>query len=95
MQGSEAEDRLAGAVSQFLARPFERILVAVRSLIEQGYFEIVLTGVHLGTYGQSANTSLAELVRAGDRGAALDVSSRSSAAETWQYSRTTSSDGII
>jgi threonylcarbamoyladenosine tRNA methylthiotransferase MtaB len=44
--------------------PFARILTAVRSLIEQGYFEIVLTGVHLGTYGQSANTSLLTLVRA-------------------------------
>jgi threonylcarbamoyladenosine tRNA methylthiotransferase MtaB len=32
------------------ARP-ERIVDAVESLVRQGYFEIVLAGIHLGTYG--------------------------------------------
>lgn len=41
-----------------------RVVEVVESLIAQGYFEIVLTGVHLGTYGLglSPQTTLAELV---------------------------------
>jgi threonylcarbamoyladenosine tRNA methylthiotransferase MtaB len=30
-----------------------RVIAAVESLVRQGYFEIVLAGVHLGTYGQA------------------------------------------
>ncbi|PYV14758.1 MAG: tRNA (N(6)-L-threonylcarbamoyladenosine(37)-C(2))-methylthiotransferase MtaB [Acidobacteria bacterium] len=45
------------------ARP-EEILGEVRRLVEQGYQEIVLTGVHLGTYGTrfARPTSLAALL---------------------------------
>lgn len=44
----------------------ERVLEEVFSLTEQGFPEIVLTGVHMGTYGEDLTpaTSLAELVHA-------------------------------
>jgi len=47
------------------ARP-EEILAEIRSLIGQGYQEIVLTGVHLGTYGRkmARPVKLADLLRA-------------------------------
>jgi threonylcarbamoyladenosine tRNA methylthiotransferase MtaB len=42
-----------------------RVLEVVENLVRQGYFEIVLTGVHLGTYGLAFDppTSLSSLVR--------------------------------
>src|SRR5205823_3752610 len=42
-----------------------RVVEVVESLVMQGYFEIVLTGVHLGTYGHAFDppSSLASLVR--------------------------------
>jgi threonylcarbamoyladenosine tRNA methylthiotransferase MtaB len=39
--------------------PMQAVLQTVRELVDQGWFEVVLTGVHLGTYGEG----LAELVR--------------------------------
>jgi threonylcarbamoyladenosine tRNA methylthiotransferase MtaB len=44
--------------------PPERVLAAARRLIDQGYFEIVLAGVHLGTYGEhlEPRSNLTELV---------------------------------
>jgi threonylcarbamoyladenosine tRNA methylthiotransferase MtaB len=46
------------------ARP-EQVISEIRSLVDQGYQEIVLTGVHLGTYGAKLDdqTTLAELLR--------------------------------
>ncbi len=46
------------------ARP-EHILSEVRSLVDHGHQEIVLTGVHLGTYGRKLNppASLVDLLR--------------------------------
>jgi threonylcarbamoyladenosine tRNA methylthiotransferase MtaB len=46
------------------ARP-EEVLTAIRSLVDMGFQEIVLTGVHLGAYGQRSKnrTTLLELLR--------------------------------
>jgi len=43
----------------------DKILAAIRSLVEEGYQEIVLTGVHLGSYGRklSPRFRLPDLVR--------------------------------
>ncbi|HHT25697.1 MAG TPA: tRNA (N(6)-L-threonylcarbamoyladenosine(37)-C(2))-methylthiotransferase MtaB [Firmicutes bacterium] len=43
----------------------ERVIEQVRGLVRQGFPEIVLTGVHVGTYGEdlSPKTSLAALLR--------------------------------
>ena len=45
--------------------PVESVVSSVRALVEQGHHEIVLTGVHLGTYGAHLNppTDFASLVR--------------------------------
>lgn len=42
----------------------EKVLETVRQLIDQNYFEVVLTGIHLGTYGAALKefVSLEELV---------------------------------
>jgi len=47
------------------ARP-EEVLAGIGSLVEMGFQEIVLTGVHLGTYGQrfEKRTTLLDLLRA-------------------------------
>ena len=47
-----------------VSRPQDNVLAEVRRLIENGCNEIVLTGIHLGIYGQEINSSLAELIRA-------------------------------
>jgi threonylcarbamoyladenosine tRNA methylthiotransferase MtaB len=46
------------------ARP-EDILTEIRALVDRGYYEIVLAGVHLGTYGQKLDppASLLDLLR--------------------------------
>jgi threonylcarbamoyladenosine tRNA methylthiotransferase MtaB len=43
--------------------PPDEVVASVRSLAEQGAQEVVLTGVHLGTYGRHHGTSLEALVR--------------------------------
>ncbi|MBX2812484.1 MAG: tRNA (N(6)-L-threonylcarbamoyladenosine(37)-C(2))-methylthiotransferase MtaB [Myxococcales bacterium] len=47
--------------------PPQKIVTAVRKLISEGYFEIVLTGIHLGTYSYTSEdgtkTQLNELIR--------------------------------
>lgn len=48
--------------------PAERVLSLVRALVDKGHHEVVLTGVHLGTYAGGDGFGLPELVRA-----ALDV----------------------
>jgi len=45
-------------------RPRDAILSEVASLIRQGYQEVVLTGVHIGSYGRDRSDSLTGLVRA-------------------------------
>ncbi len=48
------------------SRDPERVLEEVRSLVQKGFKELVLTGTHLGLYGQDLNankTSLAKMVR--------------------------------
>jgi threonylcarbamoyladenosine tRNA methylthiotransferase MtaB len=40
------------------------ILEEIVSLVRQGYHEVVLTGVHVGSYGRDIGDSLIELVRA-------------------------------
>lgn len=48
------------------AAPPQKVLEAIKKLIDDGYFEIVLTGIHLGTYTYSnplnSQTSLSDLV---------------------------------
>lgn len=46
--------------------PVQKVVQAVRGLVEQGYFEVVLTGIHLGTYGRGLDNgeTLDALVRA-------------------------------
>ena len=42
------------------SRPMEHILDEVRRLVDHGYREVVLTGIHLGHYGVERNRHLAE-----------------------------------
>jgi threonylcarbamoyladenosine tRNA methylthiotransferase MtaB len=46
------------------ARP-DSVIAEIRALVEQGYQEVVLTGVHLGTYGRKldAPVTLVDLIR--------------------------------
>jgi threonylcarbamoyladenosine tRNA methylthiotransferase MtaB len=46
------------------SRPRDEVLARVAELVEQGYHEVVLTGVHVGAYGREAGDSLVGLVRA-------------------------------
>jgi len=46
------------------SRPREAVLDEVANLVEQGYHEVVLTGVHVGAYGHDLDDSLIGLVRA-------------------------------
>ena len=41
----------------------EKVLEEVKSLVENGYQEIVLTGIHTGSYGLDLDTSFAQLLR--------------------------------
>jgi threonylcarbamoyladenosine tRNA methylthiotransferase MtaB len=40
--------------------PLDRVVASVEALVAQGYFEIVLAGVHLGTYGGGQLDALVE-----------------------------------
>jgi threonylcarbamoyladenosine tRNA methylthiotransferase MtaB len=51
---------------QLSSRPLSRIIEDVHHLHAQGYREIVLTGTHLGGYGEDINSSLKELLVALD-----------------------------
>ena len=44
------------------SRPPDRVLEDVRKLVEAGYKEVVLTGVHLAAYGRDHGTTLMSLV---------------------------------
>ena len=44
--------------------PQTQILAQVADLVQSGYHEVVLTGVHVGAYGSERNGSLLDLVRA-------------------------------
>ncbi len=46
------------------SRPRAEVLNEIAALVEQGYHEIVLTGVHIGAYGRELGDSLTGLVRA-------------------------------
>ena len=46
-----------------MSREGPNILAEIHRLIENGCKEIVLTGIHLGIYGQDRNTNLARLIR--------------------------------
>ena len=46
------------------SRGRDEILADVASLVQQGYHEVVLTGVHVGAYGRDRGDDLTELVRA-------------------------------
>jgi len=46
------------------SRPRQEILHEIADLVRQGYHEVVLTGVHVGSYGQDSEDSLGGLVRA-------------------------------
>jgi len=46
------------------SRPREEILAEVTELVRRGYREVVLTGVHVGSYGRDSGDSLSGLVRA-------------------------------
>lgn len=52
------------ARGQERSRSIADVLDEVRALVEVGYQEIVLTGVHLGGYGSDTGETLASLVRA-------------------------------
>ena len=45
------------------SRPLEAVLQEVRERVAEGYLEVVLTGVHVGAYGQDLGTDLAALIR--------------------------------
>jgi threonylcarbamoyladenosine tRNA methylthiotransferase MtaB len=45
---------------QLTSRPVEHILDEVRRLVDNGYREVVLTGIHLGHYGVERNRNLAK-----------------------------------
>lgn len=53
--------------------PPAEVLQAAREYAEQGYSEIVLTGVHLGGYGRDHGSSLAQLIRELDVLDVIDV----------------------
>jgi threonylcarbamoyladenosine tRNA methylthiotransferase MtaB len=46
------------------SRPRSEILAQVAALVQQGYHELVLTGVHVGAYGRDTGDDLGSLVRA-------------------------------
>ncbi len=46
------------------SRPLQEVVEEVNLLAALGYNEVVLTGVHLGSYGRDSGSSLPELVRA-------------------------------
>ena len=47
------------------SRPMEHILDEVRRLVDRGYREVVLTGIHLGHYGVDWNRSISRTCRSG------------------------------
>lgn len=46
------------------SRPRGEVLAEVATLVRQGYREVVLTGVHIGSYGRDSGDSLTDLVQA-------------------------------
>jgi threonylcarbamoyladenosine tRNA methylthiotransferase MtaB len=46
------------------SRPRQEVLGEIARLVQQGYHEVVLTGVHVGAYGRDTGDSLGGLVRA-------------------------------
>lgn len=44
------------------SRPMDEIVTEIRTLVEQGCREVVLTGVHAGAYGHDLDTDLGELL---------------------------------
>lgn len=46
------------------SKDFEDVITEVTKLVEEGYKEIVLTGIHTGRYGIDINSSLEELLKA-------------------------------
>ena len=46
-----------------VSRPIQSITEELHRLIDSGCNEVVLTGIHLGIFGQDTNTNLAELIR--------------------------------
>lgn len=67
------------------SRPPEEVVEEVDLLAAMGYNEVVLTGVHLGSYGQDAGSSLSELVQALLRHTAIPRL-RLSSLEPWDLS---------
>ncbi len=45
------------------SKPFDRVVQEVEGLVEKGYKEIVLTGIHTGNYGVDLGTDFAHLLR--------------------------------
>ena len=39
------------------------LIEEVKSLVENGFYEIVLTGIHTGNYGVDINTNLCNLLK--------------------------------
>jgi threonylcarbamoyladenosine tRNA methylthiotransferase MtaB len=46
------------------SRPLDEVLVHARRLVDSGAAELVVSGVHLGTYGQGTDDSLVDLIQA-------------------------------
>ena len=51
------------ARGQMRSKNFDKVLEEVRTLVNNGYKEIVLTGIHTGRYGQDINTNLETLLK--------------------------------
>ena len=64
------------------SRSRQDVLDEIVSLVRQGYHEVVLTGVHVGSYGRDSGDSLVGLVRAILDGTSLDRL-RLSSIEPW------------
>ncbi len=46
------------------SRPMDEVLAGIRDLADEGYKEVVLTGIHLSSYGLDIGSSLTDLIRA-------------------------------
>ena len=45
------------------SKDFNKVIDEVKTLVNNGYYEVVLTGIHTGNYGVDINTNLATLLR--------------------------------
>ena len=45
------------------SKDFDKVIEEVKSLVENGYKEVVLTGIHTGNYGVDKNTNFATLLK--------------------------------